>query len=637
MDSRVTARDPGTAAIEGVTGAVLLVVLGFAPLWFGAVQRWAWGAACVAIALAALGRGGHEALRRGVVSLPAAPLLLGLGAVGLFVGLQQVALPAGLAEVLVPGAAEVGLDAGWAVLSLDRPATFEAMLLGGLYAGTFGLAAVVAREPRHARWVLFLLVGLGTFEAFYGLVEQLGGDPKIFGYAKPITGRTSGTYVNPNHYAAFLAMAISVALGLSATTWSDAGPLPRAWRLRLLATLTHPAFPRRALLAFLAVVMAVALAGSLSRGGVLSCLAGALVVGVGTARIQPAGTRTSVVPFAVLTGVAWTSAVGVQALLERFGALHDAEPSVAGRLVFVYDTVMMAFARPLTGVGAGAFEAAYPNFQSADLHGLRLTHAHSDYAELLAELGFVAFVVLLVSIAWTAWSAWPRADEQGDAERRAIAVTALGALAPLVLHSFVDFNLRVPANALWAVTLLGVGWGVSRPDRVWRVVLPARAGARGAVLIGAGGAALVLVAATVQLARSDWTAEPFVERAQEDPRPLGLRIRAHEEALALWPFRADHHAQLGVYRFEVALERRRRSALEVARDLVDVERTPEREVEALAALLFPTRLAADPSWPAEVAGCLDSLERAMALTPGSRRWREISAELVSCLPQPQPR
>lgn len=625
-------------AVELVSGAVFFATLTFAPLWFGAVQPWAWAGLFVALALVLLARGAIEGLASGGVALPDAPLLVGATAVGLLVGLQQVPLPAVIADALSPRAGEaveaIAPGLPWKVLSLDRPATFEALLLGGLYLAAFAIASAISRVPRHAKWILLLLVSVGAFEAFYGLVEQLGGDPKIFGYAKPVGGRVSGTYVNPNHYAAFLAMAACAALGLAAGTEVDDRPRPRDWRLRLIVAVTHPAFPRRALLLFLALAMGVALAGSLSRGGVLTALVGVGAVGLGTVRVARGGAvgRGAWVLVGLLMGVGWLSSVGVQALLVRFQDLKEADVSVAGRLAFASDTILMAFAHPATGVGAGAFEATYPRFQSVDLHGLRLTHAHSDYAELLAELGFVGFVVLVGSIFLTAWRAWPPRDEQGDPERRGIAVTALGALAPIALHSFVDFNLRIPGNALWAATLLGVAWGVSQPERVRRVLLPASRGMRAVALGGVVGAVLVLVTGAVQLARADWIAEPFVERAQGDTRPIGQRIRAYEQALAVWPFSADHHEALARYRFDAALERRRARAKETARGLVDPERTLERELEQLAQILLQAQIDADPTWPGDVAECLAGLERAAVLVPGSERLADSRREMLRAVP-----
>ncbi|MCO5171476.1 MAG: O-antigen ligase family protein [Planctomycetes bacterium] len=533
---------------------------------------------------------------------------------------------ADLSEAVVPGRA-------WKVLSLDRPATFESLLLGATYAMAFGLAAAVARVPRHARWVLFLLVGLGTFEAFYGLVEQLGGEAKVFGYSKPSGGRTSGTYVNPNHYAAFLGMAICAALGLATSTSTSDRPVPRDLKLRVIAALTHPAAPRRALFAFLGVAMGVALAGSLSRGGVLACLLGLGALGITSTRHRGgAGGRAGWVLGAVLVAGGWVAAIGVQTLLERFGHLKDGDLSAASRLAFAYDTIMIAFAHPLTGVGAGAFEAVYPRFASVELGGLTLTHAHSDYAELLAELGFVGVLLLLGSVALTAWRAWPPADEHAQPERGAIALTALAALVPLAAHSLVDFNLRIPANALWAATLLGVAWGVSQPLRVRRMRLPGGWWLRLAALAGLGTSALVLALGAVQLARGDWVAEPFVERAQGDPRPLLQRVRSHEAALGMWPFRADHFAVLGAYRFEVALARQRSAAREAALALVDPQRTLESDLEAVIEALLQARLMHDPSWPAEVAECLVLLERACALAPANQRWARARADLLEVLP-----
>ena len=54
---------------------------------------------------------------------------------------------------------------------------------------------------------------VGRPVAFYGLLEYLSGSHGIFGWENPdYTGRLTGTFANPDHFAAWLAMLIPLAL-----------------------------------------------------------------------------------------------------------------------------------------------------------------------------------------------------------------------------------------------------------------------------------------------------------------------------------------------------------------------------------------------------------------------------------------
>jgi O-antigen ligase len=100
-----------------------------------------------------------------------------------------------------------------------------------------------------------------------------------------------------------------------------------------------------------------------------------------------------------------------------------------------------------TGVGAGAFVTAYPQYESYH-DGKVVDHAHNDYLELVAEtgvlggLGGLAFVFLLFR------DARRRLQESAGGFVQAVRLGAAVGCAGLLLHGLVDFNLQLPANAL---------------------------------------------------------------------------------------------------------------------------------------------------------------------------------------------
>lgn len=117
-------------------------------------------------------------------------------------------------------------------------------------------------------------------------------------------------------------------------------------------------------------------------------------------------------------------------------------------------TLSLAFSRPLLGWGFGAYADAFPEFKHG--HGeVRTTHAESDVLEFLAESGLLG----LAAVCWLVFGVWrgfrDRLARSRDA-RNGLAMGALAAAGALLVHSLVDFNLRLPANALVFASLLSL-------------------------------------------------------------------------------------------------------------------------------------------------------------------------------------
>lgn len=613
----------------------LCLVLVWTPLAFGGVQAYAWAGAAV-VALAGLGAEALGDLRRGAVELPRAPLLGVALALGLWVLVQLLPLPAPLAARLASPTLGPALESGALAaaqrLTVDLPGTLEALLKGGLYLAVFLLAAQVGRRRGQALQVLAVLVGLATFEALYGLQALFAGGDRIFGFAVPgSTVRASGTFVNPNHYAALLALALPSALALGLVLGGGARPvLPRRAWPRLLATVSAPDFPKRALPVGAAVIVGLALAASLSRAGVVAATVGVVAFGLaarGGARDQTRA-RRRVTAFALGLTALWVASLVGERLAARFERLDRAsDPTVLGRVAFTRDTLRMAGEHPWFGVGAGAFEAAYPTYGSVDLHGMQLTHAHDDWVQLLAELGVPGLVLLLVGVAATVRAIVRGHEALADPARRTLVVAALAGLLPLALHSLVEFNLRIPGVAVWGAALLGLAFGLAQPEGLSRWRLPVRGRvqqlAAGAVLVGG----LVSAAGPCLYAWADWQAQPFVERARPDPRLLLDRVRGLERALAVWPWRADQRARLASLRWLDAWAFERAEARRAAARLLDPEREPTQVQEELARALLVARASSSEDLRQAGARALADAREAVRLAPADPRWRELLTSL----------
>jgi O-antigen ligase len=137
----------------------------------------------------------------------------------------------------------------------------------------------------------------------------------------------------------------------------------------------------------------------------------------------------------------------------------------------------MARSHPVLGNGVGTFETVFPAYMShvSDLHW---THAHDDFAEVLAETGLVGGALLLWGLVLFFRRAFLHLPARLRADWSWIPIGAAVGAVGLLCHSLVDFNLRLPANAAWFVVCVAVathpGSWPDRPTRVARVSVPER-------------------------------------------------------------------------------------------------------------------------------------------------------------------
>ena len=107
------------------------------------------------------------------------------------------------------------------------------------------------------------------------------------------------------------------------------------------------------------------------------------------------------------------------------------------------------------GAGLGSLETVYPRYQSVFPEGI-VDHAHNDFAELMAETGTVGLVLALMGIGVFFFGAFHKFElkfgDVGGCIRLGAAVGCCGVL----VHSFSDFNLHIPANAAWFVACAGI-------------------------------------------------------------------------------------------------------------------------------------------------------------------------------------
>jgi O-antigen ligase len=341
---------------------------------------------------------------------------------------------------------------GWRAISIDPRATEFAWL--ALIPCVAIFLAVQELSRREVRTLSLVFVWVAVCEAVLGILQMGAGNDSILQLGNPYgVGAATGTYVNKNHFAGLMAMALPVA----AAFWAVEALPPRDRHGQLLRE--HPRhadkkLARRILWSLLMVLMLAALLFTRSRAGIGFGFAAFGAASLGLAW-NGGGWRMRLLLGAVAAVALLLAAyVGLTPILDRF-APEELSLSYEGRLRIAFGAVRGALDFLPFGSGLGTFADVYRRYQSEGLAGF-VDHAHNDYAEAFLELGVAGIAV----VALLAVGALVRASElaAGRLSRSLgfLQVAAgLGALA-LAAHGGFDFNFHIPANAIAFSFLAGV-------------------------------------------------------------------------------------------------------------------------------------------------------------------------------------
>jgi tetratricopeptide (TPR) repeat protein len=508
--------------------------------------------------------------RRSAVDLPLA-LLIAIVAVQLVLGNRSLALWA-LTPSPNPFDVPARLPAIFFALGTVAPAhTARSLFVLLTYAGTYLLVINVIRTRDQLDRLVGILVSFGGLLAFFAVLDYLTGHAWLLSWRdRPLQGRLAGTFPNPDHFAAWLAMLICLGLGWLASRRSS-GHRRLAPRLR---TREGREAAVRDYLPFIAlVVMALALILTLSRAGVFSLLLTFVILLVVLGRLGRIRWSLTVISVLVIVAMGYAVWIGLEPFLAR--VKHS---EYANRWVLAITTLPMLRSFPVLGVGLGAYGDIYAHYQPAVLEPgkIDVRMAHNDPLQLLVELGVLGSVPVVLMM-WRvgrdlmgahllARAACPVGGGESEGARRhdpfsvGVAVGAVGAVLALVVHSVFDFSSHIPANGVLVAACLGIA----------TVALHTRFDVGGARLltvvrshaVAANRVVFVVVAAltcVMLLALVPWILRPplVADRLHEATRPGVDRptaLRWVEAALAVDPRDERARAVRGRLRLEAALE-----------------------------------------------------------------------------------
>jgi O-antigen ligase len=378
---------------------------------------------------------------------------------------RWVLIPLGL-FVLWGGVQASGLLPALSGGSVDGSATADAFLLSlGLL--MLGLSTVVlVRSRRRALLVLYTLVLAGLLQAFFGSLMTLSGaEFHLLDYRQLKQANAHGTFINRNHYANLLVLALSAGVGLLLAQMDLRGARNVRQRLR---SLLQAALGPKARLRVYMIIMVIALVLTRSRMGNAAFFASITVVGLFALwRLRKPSRPLMVLVISVLVIDIFVVGTwfGVEQVIDRVQQTVQGDGWQVNekvRLDTSRESLDMIRKLPLTGYGGGTFYTAYPAWRGDDQ--AFMDHAHNDYLEFVVEYGLIGGVLL----AWFLLVCLARAarglQNRDQAKRFGICFASLMAMVAMMIHATVDFSLQIPANAGWFVVLCLLPFTFNRSD-----------------------------------------------------------------------------------------------------------------------------------------------------------------------------
>jgi len=330
---------------------------------------------------------------------------------------------------------------------------------------------VVLNNLHKSEWTqiaLYVLVFTGAAIAIYGIVQVIVEAEHVWHFTRPeqYKGRGSGTFINPNHFAGFLGMLLPICLASVLT-----GRISQ---------------PMRILLGYSALLLLGGVAVSMSRGGwVSTSLALAAVIGVLGLRRQfrLRGILLTCIVFGLIGAFLLKSDFAQDRLrnVNNPGTMGH----VGSRAKLWWAAVDVWQEEKLLGVGPGHFDHRFPKHRPKELQS-RPVRVHNDYLNTLVDWGLVGMMLAglmlgtMLSGIIKSWKYSQRTSSDLSAKTSNRAAFVLGStvgLGAITLHSFVDFNLHIPSNAMLAATLAALLTAYIRfaTERYWVAVrIPVR-------------------------------------------------------------------------------------------------------------------------------------------------------------------
>ena len=299
-------------------------------------------------------------------------------------------------------------------------------------------------KSNHMQIIMYAVVLTGALIAIYGIIQVIIGSDHVWHFTRPAQylGRGSGTFINPNHFAGWLGMLLPLCL-----SYVLIGRINLSMRI---------------LLGYSALMLLLGIAVSMSRGGWISTSM-MLFVFVGVIGFQKKF-RLKVI---IITFLFFT-AISIFFIKSDFAQDRISRANTPGTLDHVESRTELWISayqvwkeEKLFGVGPGHFDHRFSAHRPPTLQS-QPVRVHNDYLNILVDWGIIGLILVAIwfsTLAYVIKKCWKYSQRTASdfskktSNRAAFVLGGTIGLGSLTIHSFVDFNLHIPSNAILASTI----------------------------------------------------------------------------------------------------------------------------------------------------------------------------------------
>ena len=331
------------------------------------------------------------------------------------------------------------------------------------------LSATLFNDDRSRLVLLSCIAICGVGQVMWAVIQVSAYPDKIFwGVDNPFDGGAPfGTFLNRNHAADFIGMALACSIGLA--RWRFASDTHK-WHAgygvtsQLRAIISNPV----SLTIWLCIFTLVfGLILSLSRGGWASAVIAIVLVPLCWKKAK--GKRNlPLLAGSVLSLFVVYFSIQFFGFGDRIDARLDdleVENMLTDPRFDHWSEVLPAAQHFLPfGSGVGTYGYAYLAFDPEPERGW-FTHAHNQYLETFVEAGIPGILLVIVGVFLAIRAGVSLCASDRSVTKQALGITALGAVILQVFHAFTDFGLMMPGNLITFALILGAATAATAKNR----------------------------------------------------------------------------------------------------------------------------------------------------------------------------
>jgi len=361
-----------------------------------------------------------------------------------FIVFQLIPLPANLIRIISYNTAHLyetfipaGISRGFFSLSIYPEATFSELLKFLTYAGVFLIIINKIETKRQFECIVNTIIALGFIISFFGIIQKYTHSDRVYWFDPPgSAGGAFGPFANRNNFSGYINMVIPLTLGYF---------------------LTEMPLAKRLIYGFCLVIMSLGLFLSLSRAGLLIYIAVLAFILLFSTFKDSLRTKTR------------TFSIWSFLLISLFVFFMEARTSWARLLTLFQRETFVVFGHgyswldilriwedfPIFGTGLGTFSSISSMYKTTPTQYL-FTYAHNDYLQLFSEVGLAGFILVTLFFIFYFNSVFKMWLKRHDSYVVCLVLGGAGSVLSMLLYSFLDFNLQIPANGLLFFVIMGL-------------------------------------------------------------------------------------------------------------------------------------------------------------------------------------